>query len=81
MTPINPAHSASAVTLGSLVLPLALFVTILQPPWSAQRAPAEATAYARTVLASLAQQEPSEYQTAGHVAEEVVAEIAAFIKR
>jgi uncharacterized protein len=43
--------------VSSLILPLALLVTILQAPSSVQRTPAEATAHARIVLAWLAQQE------------------------
>jgi dienelactone hydrolase len=46
----------------SLVLPLALFVTILQAPAPVQRTPAEAMAHARTVLAWLAGQEFSKLE-------------------
>ena len=78
----------------SLVPALALLVTILQVPSTVQRTSADATAHARTVLAWLnhffiartGPSVPAEYQTAGHVAEEVIAEevitdIAAFIRR
>jgi dienelactone hydrolase len=46
----------------SLVLPLALFVTILQASAPVQRTPAEAMAHARTVLAWLAGQEFSKLE-------------------